>query len=65
MAQIKRKKVSNQATKNVKKDKKAFYKFKRFWMWALYYVSYPFVWLAHDISFKKGNKAQKEERVGE
>ena len=40
-------------------------KFKRFWMWALYYVSYPFVWLAHDISFKKGNKTQKEERVGE
>ena len=32
MAQIKRKKVSNQATKNVKKDKKAFYKFKRFWI---------------------------------
>ena len=53
--------------KMAKKDKisKEKNEFKRFWMWALYYISYPFVWLAHDINYKKGSKAPKEERVGE
>ncbi|MCR5350594.1 MAG: hypothetical protein K6E20_06360 [Acholeplasmatales bacterium] len=32
MATIKRKKVSNKATKGVKRDRKPFYKFKKFWI---------------------------------
>lgn len=53
--------------KMVKKDRisKETNRFKRFWMWTFYYISYPVVWLIHDLNYKKSNNAQKQKGVGE
>ena len=37
--------------------------FLRFLKWSWYYISYPFVWLSLDISFKRAQKAQTEVEV--
>ena len=38
-------------------------KFKRFFKWTWFYMSYPFVWLIKDIRFQNENKKQKEDQV--
>ena len=38
-------------------------KFKRFFKWVWFYISYPFVWLIKDIKYKNENKEIQEDKA--